>query len=305
LGCPATKCSTIYGITVGDHLNFVSIDPLTAKRTPIGRDRHPPGNSVSVLDTKKSIYYYVTLTDADAHKLYGLSVKTGEIVTEVILAPDAGTIVFIEFLLLDPKTGFLYYAVGKILQIPDLYRFDVATNKSSFVSHLDTVPGSSEPAYGLDSTHDLIFLKVESEHAIHVYKLSTGELVNVIQDPFDTYTFNWDPKTGLMFGFGAISHSPAWNFTRVVVSIDGTSGEIKQLSELKKYAGIFEVNEGALDPEARTLTSYFEERDTSDYYLVSVNIDTGAIINEALACDHYKEDCEFIVPVGIHYSNGN
>jgi len=286
-------------------LNFVNIDPLTAKRTPIGRDHHPPGNSVSVLDTKKGIYYYVALTDADVcYRLYGLSVKTGEMVTEVILAPDAGTIVFIEFLLLDPKTGFLYYAVSKIFQAPDIYRFDVETNKSALVSHLDTVPDSSEPAYGLDSTHDWIFLQTEYGGAIHVYKLSTGEFVKAIQDPFDTYTFNWDPKTGLMFGFGAIFHSPAWNFTRVVVSINGTSGEVKQLSELEKYAAIFGVNEGALDPEARTLTSYFEARDSYNSYLVSVNIDTGAIVNEALPCDRIKEAfCEQLIPVGIHYSN--
>jgi len=257
---------------------------------------------VSVLDTQKGIYYYVIETVPEICTLFGLSVKNGEIVTKIVLVPG-DKIMFVEFLLLDRKTGFLYYLLDGLLEIPDIYRLDVAANKSSLVSHLDDIPSSSTPPYGLDSTHDWIFLQIEYGGPIHVYKLSTGELVKTIPDQFHTSSFNWDSKTGLMFGFGAIFHSPG-NFSRVVVSINGTSGEVKQLSELDKYGAISESH-AALDPETRSLTAYFNRKGTENYYLVSVNIDTGKINNEVLACNPVVivGDCEDYLPKGIHYSN--
>jgi len=298
--------STLYGIVEGPDQGaymFVTVDPFTAMYYDkgLGSTRCYPG-SLSALDTKNSIYYCIDYSGYS--KLVGRSLTSERKYIEINLVQSNSPGVYVEFLLIDPKTSYLYYMVSQDPKLPEIHRFDADANETYLIGSLDRKFGH-RPIFGLDSTNDLIFLQNTFRDPIYFYKLSTGALVKTIQDQFLTRTFNWDAKTGLMFGFAGDADS-AGKYSTYLVSVNSTSGVIRRVAKFAQYMILVQLpsaaSQAALDPESRSLTAYFSnQEDGVRFYIVSVNIDTGKVDHGELACP----DRQCNLPFAYHYSNGN
>jgi hypothetical protein len=110
--------------------------------------------------------------------------------------------------------------------------------------------------------------------------LEDGTTLNKYRSP-EMWLATFDPKTGLVYGINIFYQDGAH-----LVTLNGTSGEVKNISILTPYQSLWFVDALALDIEGRKMYTYFYSVNITAA-LVTINIDTGKVISSAASDDPY------------------
>jgi len=280
--------ATLYGLS--QTVQLITIDPKTAKSTPIGKPipHELQAQSLASVDKTKGLYYFIGYdVTKQASELTGVSLKTGEIAYNYPL-PFVGTgfVGVGQYVAVDPKSGQVIVIGLVTATVHTMLRVDVVAGTHKVLSNF--TDGNLLGAFAsYDGTNDIVWIDTVpvGANSLHIqgYDGQTGKLVQDLDDAPIIESLSWDSKTGLSYGVG-LRVINSTTFERTLVSLDGKTGDFKEITVLKGFE-IISSSISAFDPVGRILYSFLSKYgDLNVFYLVAVNVDNGNVVSAPQAC---------------------
>jgi len=295
----------LYGLS--PDATLLKIDPQTFDVVNVGKPMPSilQSEGLASIDNVRSLFYFVGYDlDKDETQLISLFLENGTVQSTLVLPFESPLIVGIgNYCDVDPNTGDVI-VTGRDATVNgdhNILRINPNTKKITPLNHIDDIDvlgGFS--AYESIKNIEYIELYENDTFVIYGFNAVTGEVVSRFENTRDYYmeSLDFDPKTGLLFGVG-FSVKNDDNNRRTLLSLNGKTGEFKQLAVLPGYYYIL-GSESALDVQGRRLFTFlapFDDQET--FHLVGVNIDTGKILYAPTACLDEAE-----CPWNIEYFSG-
>jgi len=300
------------GILVGINNNvaLVSINPETGDQKAIG----PPishfvqGQGLAAVDQNSDIYYLIGLNlTSGTTTMLGLSTQSGAVISQTNL-PFAQTwpVGRGQYCVTDSSNSSVdqVFAVGRPndpKNDPEVFRADPKTNQ--LVGPIATISQARDEQVGcscFDEQDRILFVDYQFNSSIVGLpggtkptfvgiNVDTGKMEYVPRQYF-METMDYDPVTGLIFGFGL--EAPSENkLVRVLIAFDGFTNDFYRLDELNiPINALHGVT--ALDWQNRILYGFFSDFDGhSPAKLIGVNVDEARVVSQVDACDSTFAGC--------------
>jgi len=292
----------LYGINYDDNYN-INLQEISTNPWSIKIVKSIPGfyvfDGLMDIDKVNKIYYLVVYRIATrSYELIGLELKTGEIVKTVELRMFADKPEVFEefkFFALDYVTSDVFI-IGQNSSDPNLgwtfLRLAPKTGAIKILKHIPRYHGTGYNSLGFyDAAHDIVFITVNTTFI--GYEGRTGDQDTYLWSIL-TPTLTYDTKTELLYGFAN------QNGAHIIVSVNGRSGEIKQLPNFADSTYDTLATNPTIDPESRQLFALFHGKQIADgKNQILVNVDTGKVTASGFACPWEANTC----PWNVAYDN--
>jgi len=292
LGCKAQ----LFGLT--KDVELVEIDPITYYQQPIGRplnDTYAQAAGVSAIDTKQNIFYVVGLNRVTgSYDLVGISLVDGSVALRLELPfakreyiglgqyvdvdVNTGDVIVAGHTTTDGTTHQIFRIVPNTQNITQLGEFD-GKDMIGGRSAIDYVNGSVYYEHHQPGKEGYVLVR---------FDLNSGQVESAVAVQYYLQTLEFDPKTGLIVGFGLDE-----NLYRVLVKYDPSSQEFTKGPIIPDY-GVLLNSLSAIDVQERRLFGLLRSNGTTGF-LVSVDIDSGTLVTSAPACEEILQCVKNIV----------
>ena len=135
----------------------------------------------------------------------------------------------------------------------------------------------------LDAEGGILYFQYQNGVGLAMKGISTTNASTTYDEPSLFYTFDFDPKTRLLFGIAL-----TFDETRPIRSfgsLDVATGESKTLLNMSDYAENLAAT--AFDPQARTLSCMLLPQGQQSANLVTLNVDSATVVGEPNLCPRY------------------
>jgi hypothetical protein len=167
-----------------------------------------------------------------------------------------------------------------------LFAVDTVTKNIDLVGTTVAAEGISMHST-LDAEGGILYFQYQNGVGLAMKGISTTNASTTYDEPSLFYTFDFDPKTRLLFGIAltfdeteAVPHQ-----IRSLGSLDVATGESKTLLNMSDYAENLAAT--AFDPQARTLSCMLLPQGQQSANLVTLNVDSATVVGEPNLCPRY------------------
>jgi len=127
------------------------------------------------------------------------------------------------------------------------------------------------------------------------FSITNGSRLYSLNNPLEMETMRFDEPTGLIYGIGI------HNDERVLVTLDGSTGDFKIVQTVPNYFVMLSSSIAAIDSTRRQFFAIFERKPTSifdssnPFDLISIDLANGAVVTHTTLCK-LRTSC----PWGLH-----
>ena len=289
----ATPSAGLWG-SAPNGKSFVKIDPLSgSERTTKCTSCANNGVLAAVSAVAGNVFFTVrTRGIVEGHIfLHGFDVSTGKTAVKIDIpqfVTFAGTFGSGCFALAAKPNSTVVYALGPTGKKNNpaehsLFAIDTATEKTVLIGTTVAAKGVT-----MHSTFDakggiLYFQYQDNAGGMNIKGISISNASTTFDSYSPLYTFDFDPKTRLLYGV-ALEFNPPEQY-RSLASLDVASGKTKTLLNLTNYAENLPAS--TFSHQNRTLSSILLPQNQESASLVTVNVDSLSVVSGATLCAQF------------------